>query len=579
MALSSLAYSTTPSSSAERDGARARLEAARGAIEGRFLEVGDVLSRVVDGASALIGALDRMREGLEGQEVAAATRQLGEASARLRDLPAALVERRDHLAALVRTGDELAGCIEDMRQHLAYLRVFGVNIKITSGGIAAAGPEFAIFAQEICDCIELGRTQLDAFRADLGALDGALRAALTNEDELRRRCDGLLPAVPDALVAQSASIAEHQANIARITARVSELTRDVRKKIGGALAALQIGDITRQRIEHVQHGLDLLAGADEARGLSDEARERLTGFWHKLLAAQLASTAEDFHRDVTRIGGAVAAISGDASEILRLRDHAQGGGEKGGGSFLRDLETSVGEAFTLVDDIDAGARQAEAASRTASDSARDLVVQVEAIQNMRADVQMMALNTTLKCARIGETGKPLGVIAVELRAHAGHLETSAARTLTTLESVRAAADAPSDTAGQAGATAAARALRDAVDRIRATGDAVEGDLVDAARQGAEVIDMLKRAAARFDFQRQVGDHLDHAVAELERSASEADVDDLMPVLSPMLATLARSYTMVQERDVHAAVTAGLSQVPTTKASDAAEAAQDEDVLF
>jgi hypothetical protein len=54
-----------------------------------------------------------------------------------------------------------------MRQHLAYLRVFAINIKITSGGIAAAGPEFAIFAQEICDCIELGRAQLDTFRADL----------------------------------------------------------------------------------------------------------------------------------------------------------------------------------------------------------------------------------------------------------------------------------------------------------------------------------------------------------------------------------------------------------------------------
>jgi hypothetical protein len=60
---------------------------------------------------------------------------------------------------------------------------------------------------------------------------------------------------------------------------------------------------------------------------------------------------------------------------------------------------------------------------------------------MRADVQMMALNTTLKCSRIGETGKPLGVIAVELRAHAGHLETSAARTLTSLEGLSASADA------------------------------------------------------------------------------------------------------------------------------------------
>lgn len=577
MALSSLAYSA---SHAGDSGVHARLETARGAIEGRFLEVGDVLSQVVDGTSALITALDRMREGLEGQEVAAATRQLGEASGQLRDLPKALTERRDRLGGLVQAGDALTACIEDMRQHLAYLRVFGVNIKITSGGIAAAGPEFAIFAQEICDCIELGRTQLDTFRADLSSMDGALRAALGHEDDLRRRCDGLLPAVPDALVAQTAAIADHQAKIAQITARVGELVRDVRKKIGSALAALQIGDITRQRIEHVQHGLTLLE-TSAVRALPGDGRARLTAFVHRLLAAQLNATIDDFHRDVSRIGQSVGAIAGDASEILRLRDHAHGGSGGGGSdkdaSFLRGLESSVGEAFTLVDDIDAGARQAQAVSRSAAGSARDLVAQIEAIQNMRADVQMMALNTTLKCARIGETGKPLGVIAVELRAHAGHLETSAAHTLKALQSLSASADAEPDAIAQDGASGAALALRDAVGRIRKTGDAVEGDLVDAAHQGAAVVDMLKRAAARFDFQRQVGDHLDQAAAELEGLAEDVAVDDVMSALSPLLADLARCYTMAQEREVHAAMTAGLDMAVAEVETPAA--VDDDDLLF
>lgn len=578
MAHSSLALSAPQ---AGDNAVHARLEAARGAIEGRFLDVGEVLSQVVDGANVLITALDRMREGLQGQEVAAAARQLGQAADQLRELPSALTNRRERLGGLVRAGDALTACIEDMRQHLAYLRVFGVNIKITSGGILAAGPEFAIFAQEICDCIEVGRTQLDTFRGDLASLDGALRSALGHEDELRRRCDGLLPAVPDALVAQTGAIAEHQAKIAQITARVGELVREVRKKIGAALAALQIGDITRQRIEHVQHGLMLLETSAAARALPASARARLEAFVHRLLAAQLNATIEDFHRDVSRIGLNIAAIAGDASEILRLRDHAQGGSGANGPdketSFLRGLEASVGEAFALVDDIDAGARAAETVSRSAAHSARDLAAQIEAIQNMRADVQMMALNTTLKCARIGETGKPLGVIAVELRAHAGHLEASAARTLAALQSLYASADAQSETTDEDGATQAAQALRDAVDRIHRTGDAVEGDLVQAARQGADVVDMLKRAAGRFDFQRQVRDHLDQAKAELERAGGDGPVDDLMPALAPLLSDLGRCYTMAQEREVHAALTAGLDM--ETNEVDTPPAADDDDLLF
>ena len=580
MVSSSLAVTATSTSSPD-DRAADCLEAARSAIEGRFLEVGDVLSRAVDGMNTLIGALDRMRETLAGDGVAAAARELGEASATLRQLPDSLRARRQKLGELVRVGGDLTKCIEEMHKHLAYLRVFGVNIKITSGGIAAAGPEFAIFAQEICDCIELGRGQLDTFRADLATLDDGLRKALGHEADLGRRCDELLPAVPDALMAQVAAITAHQGRIGQITDQVAALAREVRKKVGSALAALQIGDITRQRIEHVQFGLAMLS-APEVVALPAQARERLTGFLRGLLAAQLAATTDDFRRDVSRIGLNVGAMAIDAGEILRLRDHAQGDGGAGKGSFLRELEASVGQAFSLVGDIDAGERLAEEVSRSAARSAQDLAAQIAAIQNMRADVQMMALNTTLKCSRIGETGKPLGVIAIELRQHATHLETSAGHTLAALEALFGAAPAEheAETPETVGASAAAEALRGAVTRIRETGDEVEGDLAGAARQGGEVVDMLKQAAARFDFDRQVGGYLDEALNLLAEDASaDAHVSDLAATLAPLMAKLARAYTMAQEREVHAPFAARVGEAPEAEAAAEPAAVQDDDDVF
>lgn len=582
MVSSSLALTATSASSPD-DRAGACLEAARSAIEGRFLEVGDVLSRAVDGMNTLISALDRMRESLDGDGVAAAARELGEASATLRQLPDSLRARRQKLGELVKVGGDLTKCIEDMHKHLAYLRVFGVNIKITSGGIAAAGPEFAIFAQEICDCIELGRGQLDTFRADLAALDDSLRKALGQEADLGRRCDELLPAVPDALMAQVAAITAHQGRIGQITDQVAALAREVRKKVGSALAALQIGDITRQRIEHVQFGLALLH-APEVLALSAEARARLATFLRGLLAAQLAATTDDFRRDVSRIGLNVGAMAIDAGEILRLRDHAEGDRGAGKGSFLRDLEASVGQAFALVGDIDAGERLAEEVSRSAARSAQDLAAQIAAIQNMRADVQMMALNTTLKCARIGETGKPLGVIAIELRQHAAHLETSAGHTLAALEALFGSTPVERETERPetAGASAAAEALRGAVTRIRKTGDEVEDDLAGAARQGGEVVDMLKQAAARFDFDRQVGGYLDEALDLLTRGLAGADVrvDDLAAPLAPLMAKLARIYTMAQEREVHAPFAAQVGEAPEIDAApEPADLPNDDDVFF
>jgi hypothetical protein len=582
MVSSSLAVSASSTISAD-DRTGACLEAARSAIEGRFLDVGEVLSRAVDGMNALITALDRMKESLDGDGVTTAARELGQASDTLRQLPQSLEGRLEKLSGLVKVGAELNKCIEDMHKHLAYLRVFGVNIKITSGGIAAAGPEFAIFAQEICDCIELGRNQLDTFRADLGGLDGDLRQALGQEADLARRCDELLPAVPDSLVAQVAAITAHQAQIGQISEQVSGLARDVRKKVASALAALQIGDITRQRIEHVQFGLALME-APEVRALPPEARVRLATFLRRLLIAQLDATTRDFRRDVSRIGLNVGAMAADANEILRLRDHAEGKG--GEGNFLRGLEANVGKAFALVDDIEAGERSAETVSRSAARSARDLAAQIAAIQNMRADVQMMAMNTTLKCSRIGETGKPLGVIAIELRQHATHLETSAGHTLAALESLfgsttgEAVDDSELLERQASAASAAAEALRDAVERIRKTGDEVEGDLANAAQQGGAVVDMLRQAATRFDFDRQVGGYLDEALGLLNQDlGQDGPVDDLAGVLAPLMAKLSRTYTMAQEREVHAPFADEVGEAPELNPHAQPAAQSDDDVLF
>jgi hypothetical protein len=576
MALPSFAQSVSPSNGDESR-VLSHLEQARGAIEGRFLEVSDVLSRIVDGANVLIDSLDRTRDRLTGDTVRAATNQLTDASMRLRSLPESLRERRDRIGDLMRAGGDLTVHIEDMRQHLAYLRVFGVNIKITSGGIAAAGPEFAIFAQEICDCIELGRGQLDTFRADLAKLDEVLSAAVAHEERLRRRCEELVPAIPDALVSEASAVSAHQATVAEISSNVGELARGLRKKIGAVLGALQIGDITRQRIEHVQHGLVLLETFAEAQALPAEARGRLDGFMRRLLAAQLAATTRDFQTEVSRIGHNVSAIAGDADQIMRLRDHAQGRASDGEGSFLAGLEASLVQASALVQDIDAGERLAEEVSRSAASAAHALATQIQAIQNMRADVQMMALNTTLKCARIGETGKPLGVIAIELRQHAGHLEMSAARTLAALEGLSMSAGASAGHDAEGGATLVAGALQSAVERFRTTGEEIDGDLAAAAREGEGVVDLLRRAVARFDFHGHVGSYLDKAASELDAGAGDnGPLDDLMPVLGPMLQSLARTYTMVQEREVHAAMTADLGELPEPAAP---AVLVDDDVLF
>jgi hypothetical protein len=555
----------------------ARLEAARRAVEGRFLQAGEVLGQAVEGVSRLIGSLDQLTRTVQPETVAATTAELRAAAASLLTLPIQHAERRAVIERLTKVGNALAECIEDMRRNLAYLRVFAINIKITAGGVAAAGAEFGLFAQEICDRIQLGRTQLAAFDTELTALREELAVAVGHERALANHCAGLLPAVPDGLTTSAGEMVAHHDRVSRVALEVAGLARDVQKKVGKALAALQIGDITRQRIEHVQQALDLLA---QVPGLAPDPRARLEAFIHRLLAAQLRATAQDFHRDVARIGQSMSGMAADATEILRLRDLAFGRAG-GGDSFLKRMETNVSQALDLVDRLEQADLAATGVGRSAATAAADLSTRITGLQAIKTDVQQMALNTTLKCSRIGETGKPLAVIAVELRLHAGHMETSAQTALTALGDLTEAAATlggePDDDAPAPGGAGAA--LSDAAARLHAAGDAVEADLIELARQGEGVVNSLRSAAARLDFQREIGTILDEAAETLSDQAGE-DIpwtDDLREPLGALLAKIAKDYTMATEREVHRTHTEGLDLV--VEPVEPKAAANEDDVLF
>src|SRR5690606_38352891 len=129
-----------------------RLEAARSRVEDRFLNAGSALAETLEIVGGLIEALAELGGALDGEAVDGTTRDLLAAAGRLSALPALQAARRESLEKVQGGGARLRAHVEDMRQTLKYLRVFALNIKITSAG---AG-EFKGFAEEMLARLEFG---------------------------------------------------------------------------------------------------------------------------------------------------------------------------------------------------------------------------------------------------------------------------------------------------------------------------------------------------------------------------------------------------------------------------------------
>jgi len=554
-----------------------RLDAARRAVEGRFVEAGDVLARAVDGVGRLISSLDNLGQVLDSGAVEATTAELKVAAASLVVLPQRHGRRRRTVDRMIGLAEDLRHCVDEMRRHMGYLWVFAINIKISAAGVAETGQEFGLFAQEICDRIEQGRGQLGGFDAELKVLSDELQAAHGEEEALAVHCDTLLPAVPDGLIAGAEALIDQRARIAAAAQDVAGLARQIHRKVGMVLGALQIGDITRQRIEHVQTALALV---DEARGLSQAQHDRLRALVHRLLAAQLEATAADFHRDVARIGQNMSEMAADAGELMRLRDLAFGGDKEGQG-FLQRMEGHVTQAQGLVGEMEAADHAATAVAGSAAAAATALNARIAGLQSIKTDVQQMALNTMLKCGRVGDSGKPLAVIATELRAYANQMDQSAQAAMGALGELTGKAQDMVDTPAQEGG--AGEALTEASARLRQAAEGVAVDLRALADLGAAVVKDLKKASTGLDFQIEIGAALDAAaVALANRSGPETlDATGVESIFDDIAGRIAKSYTMAQERIVHQAFVAAVRPAAEAGSSQAPEAAPDEldDVLF
>ena len=298
------------------------------------------------------------------------------------------------------------------------------------------------------------------------------------------------------------------------------------------------------------------------------------------MTAHLTATSDDFYREVDEIDDSMASMAKGAQELLKLHDLAYASDDGSRCGFLHNLSSRVEQVQSLIEKIEEVDLATAAVGQNSAEMANSLGSRIEEIQLLKNDVQYMALNTTLKCCQIGEVGRPLSVIAIELREHGGNLEKAAGDSLAELDKLIAAAAAVSvdhraDGENKSESLAAAEALSVAADRIRAARDRTESDIAAIATGGDAVLHTLEVSSQKLSFRQTIGGVLDLTADEMSSSSAQAfhRGDSVPELLLRIMEKLASRYTMAQERDVHRNFVAGLGTIDSVP--PAAEKADEE----
>jgi hypothetical protein len=450
-----------------------------------------------------------------------------------------------------------------------------VSSNIAAAEIRRSDFDFSGFATEIASTLALTRQSLDHFQIELLPMRSGLSAALEEQLTFKQRQREAVKLIPPRLLATVASIHQQYRRAARAGATARRGSQRMQRHIGRAITSLQVGDSTRQRLEHSGFALGLITAED------DSALASLTC---RLQAAQLVNAVQRFDRDVGQITASLLRLVKETVGLQDLALIAHGASAENGDTFLAKLENDVAETLLLLRSFGAAQQKAGSMVGAVSDAAVSLCRHLTAVQSLEADIRIMSLNTTLQCARLGEEGVSLSLIAHELRDYAGEFAKEANALFSEVEHVARIAGSLSD--GEDAGTASVvneivETMSGSLAALREAARSLGRERAELERDSAHVVSLLQETVANLAqhetfgrAMRAVASQLNALCPRQERDERWSDVTSALgPRAGERLRQMEDAYTMADERQVHDRVL-GRAEIALEEAQ-----AETEDVLF
>ncbi|WP_146002689.1 hypothetical protein [Telmatospirillum siberiense] len=570
------------------------LQSAFAPIERIFQQVGEELSAAVSSLQRITETCGDLSQRMAEEALAASTARLDAAAAQVSKLADSANSGQASLVSLV----SLTGGIEErilrLSRTIGEVQILGINAKIEAAHVTARDVDFSVFTREIGRLAELAADGLGKLSVELVSLGRLIDKARADQEDFERENQQSLTAIGHRLEANLQKVMERQQAALAASAGLAAHSERISGRVAKVVADLQIADITRQRVEHVIHGLDVVNGLFESgsvaaqEALDDEHRLPIVATICRLEAAQLQNAEGDFSREIGQIINNLKGLAGDA-EMVRQQGAAVCGSAEGT-SFLAELGRDLDQAKTLLQRYAEAHAAIEGVTRSVSSGVSEMVKYLAAVHSIEADMRVMGLNATLKCGRLGTEGRALSVIAQELRVFANRTADDGAVIMQGLEKLIAEAESL-NRGGQDGESVnishLIEEMTDSVHSLELANDDLARPMASLERDSHLIGRALDETVARITEHPECVEGLREVVRHLQRMAAvvpQGGFDDLGQIKDRVLALMKGRYTMASEHEIHSLFDqldgSGSIEIPAAKADKAPSPPTDiDDFLF
>jgi hypothetical protein len=492
---------------------------------------------------------------MESDDWRVAVQTLREGGSRVTALADRYTSDQTGLASVGDAAARISGSADRLKAIVAEVHALGVSAKIEAAQLSVAGVDFTVFTSEIGRLATLAEEGLGGLTGRLNGVGTLIRAAAAEGTAFERDHRQDLLEVGKRLDKALAVTSEEQHHVAKAMSAIGKRSQSVGKSVADAVVALQINDITRQRFEHVEHALTaareiVVAGTD--RSIEQDDSRRMVAAICLLQATQLAKAGQDFEGEVDRLIASLRALALEVQAIRQDSATISAQDSAAGGSLVGKLDAELTTVRTLLHHYGEASAGLSDLVATVSQAAGEMGQHVDAVHSIDADLQVMGLNATFKCGRLGNDGRALSVIAQQLRSCAGRTGELAKQLGQGLS--RMVETAQSLASGGNGVDGLEASMSTSAATLGQIGHEFDRSLAAVDEAGNRAVALLNETIDEISKFQTLQAAVTRVVARLNALAKGVDID-LRSVDAEMekriFSLLRERYTMASEREIHA----------------------------
>ncbi|KYG98076.1 hypothetical protein [Bradyrhizobium sp. DOA1] len=551
-------------------------------IEDVFARVGSELGRGHLIFKELNQGLATLSSELAGAEIEGAATALQEIAARLSKLAQALPAETALLETIGKNTLDASALLKPLFKHIQMITIIARSARIEAASLDGDREGFLAFTQEAYDLGKAVQGSIEGCARDQQRLSEAVATAFGRQKEFESRYGNQLASESAELGAAYSGLRDQRSHSSYLADLASSSTRKIAEAVGSAIISLQAGDSTRQRLEHVSHGLSRVSGSTpslvpEPMASEDDARAIC-----QLQAAQLRDAQREFSGDIGQIVRALAAILRDAGSVVGHGRTLFGGEDGGSSSFLARIKQTLAHASTLIATCEGAGRAVDEALAIVEDTLAKFRQAIAGLAEATVDITLIGMNAGLKASHLGSRGSAFVVIANELKATADQVSAGAGRLRPVLDGIERSARELKQLRVQGDPTQLAKLepqILQALREVEAGNERLGKLMSRLVVEGAEFEGLMNSAQGLMSTLAEGSAALPAVAARLETASAGAQKP--RPQDEAVLDDLFARYTMEREREVHRDFlqTLGLASIAATRRVEAVAPADDGIELF